>query len=120
MGKGKPKRLNAVNLQRFNAEGMYFSYNGYVTLANYTTQKTYFSSYFAGMGSMTEEGLQDFLRQWILDTDETEFEQKQAFAMAKRKHCKFREGDFFRFKIDRTHYGYGRILLDMMKLKKAG
>ena len=59
-GKGKPKRLNAVNLQRFNSEGMYFYYNGYVTLANYTTQKTYFSSYFAGMEPMTEEGPQYF------------------------------------------------------------
>lgn len=119
-GKGKPKRLNAVNLQRFNAEGVYFFYSGYMTLANYTTQQTYFSSYFAGLAPMTEDELQDFLGQWILDTDEAEFERIQAFATAKRKHCKFKEGDFFRFKIDRTHYGYGRILLDVMELKKSG
>ncbi len=37
-GKGKPKRLNAANLQRFHAEGTYFFYSGYVTLANFTTQ----------------------------------------------------------------------------------
>lgn len=119
-GKGNPKRLNAVNLQRYNAEGVYFFYGGYITLGNYTTQQTYFSSYFAGLKPMTEDELQDFLRQWILDTDEAEFERIQAFATAKRKHCKFREGDFFRFKIDRTHYGYGRILLDVMQLKKSG
>lgn len=119
-GKGKPKRLNAVNLQRFHAEGTYFFYSGYVTLANYTTQQTYFSSYFAGLKPMTEDELQGFLRQWILETDEAELQRIQAFATAKRKHCKFKEGDFFRFKIDRTHYGYGRILLDIMELKKAG
>lgn len=119
-GKGKPKRLNAVNLQRYHAEGMYFFYSGYITLGNYTTQQTYFSSYFAGLKPMTEEELQDFLRQWIADTDEAELEKIQAFATAKRKHCKFREGDFFRFKIDRTHYGYGRILLDVSLLKKSG
>ncbi len=67
---------------------------------------------------MTEDELQVFLRQWILDTDEVEFQRIQEFATAKRKHCKFKEGDFFRFKIDRTHYGYGRILLDIAKLKK--
>lgn len=33
-GKGKPKKLNAVNLQRYNAEGMYFFYGGYITLGN--------------------------------------------------------------------------------------
>ncbi len=69
---------------------------------------------------MTEDELQVFLRQWILDTDEVEFQRIQEFATAKRKHCKFKEGDFFRFKIDRTHYGYGRILLDIAKLKKSG
>lgn len=119
-GKGKPKRLNAANLQRFHAEGTYFFYSGYVTLANYTTQQTYYSSYFAGLEPMTEDELQVFLRQWILDTDEVEFQRIQEFATAKRKHCKFKEGDFFRFKIDRTHYGYGRILLDIAKLKKSG
>lgn len=122
-GKGKPKRLNAVNLQRFHAEGTYFSYGGgrgHVRLGNYTTQQTYFHSWFAGMEAMSEEELQTFLQQWILDTDEEEFARIQAFAGAKRRHCKYKEGDFFRFKIDRTHYGYGRILLDIMKLKKSG
>lgn len=119
-GKGKPKRLNAVNLQRFQGEGVYFFYSGYVTLGNYTTQQTYFSSYFAGWAPMTEEELKGFLEQWIADTDETEFQRIQAFAEARRRRCKFREGDFFRFKIDRTHYGYGRILLDVMELKRSG
>lgn len=119
-GKGKAKRLNACNLQRFQPEGMYFRYERSVTLANYTTQQTYFSSRFAGQPPMSEEELQDFLRQWILDTDEAELERIHAFAKAKRRHCKFKEGDFFRFRIDRTHYGYGRILLDVMKMKKSG
>lgn len=119
-GKGKPKRLNAVNLQRYNAEGAYFFYSGYMTLGNYTTQQTYYSSYFAGLKPMDEQELQDFLTQWIADTDEAEFERIQSFATAKRRHCKFKEGDFFRFKFDRTHYGYGRILLDVMQLKKSG
>ena len=119
--KGKPKRLNGANLQRCKSEGMYFRYEGGgVLLANYTTQQTYFSSAFAGLQAMSEQELQDFLTQWIKDTDDTELERIHAFAAAKRRHCKFKEGDFFRFKIDRTHYGYGRILLDIHKMRKNG
>ena len=118
--KGTPKRLNGVNLQRCTSKGMYFRYEGgYVTLANYSTQRTYYSSAFAGLSAMSEEDMQDFLAQWIADTDEAKLEHIHAFANAKRQHCKFKEGDFFRFSIDRTHYGYGRILLDIYKMKKA-
>ena len=119
--KGKAKRLSGVNLQRCTSEGMYFRYEGgVVTLANDTTQRTYFSSRFAGIPSMSEEELQNFLTQWMKDTDEMEMERIQAFANAKRRHCRFKEGDFFRFPIDRTHYGYGQILLDVHKMRKEG
>ena len=33
---------------------------------------------------------------------------------------RYREGDFFRFKYDRRHYGYGRILMDVRKFIKEG
>lgn len=119
--RGKAKKLNVSNLEQFNGKGMYFCYTGsYVILGNYTTQQTYFSSDIAGLGQISEDRLQDFLRQWISDTDETELKRIQEFASAKRRHCKFKEGDFFRFRIDRTHYGYGRILLDVMKMIKSG
>lgn len=69
---------------------------------------------------MSGEELERFLEQWMADTDQEELERIHAFARAKRKHCRFQEGDFFRFRIDRTHYGYGRILMDVMKWKKSG
>ena len=118
-GKGKAKRLNGVNLQRCLSQGVYFEYEcGGVTLANYTTQQTYFSSAFAGIPAMSEAEVQDFLTKWIADTDEEEWKRIHEFAGAKRQHCRFKEGDFFRFAIDRTHYGYGRILLDIQKMRK--
>jgi hypothetical protein len=43
-----------------------------------------------------------------------------AFAVRPRVHQKFREGDFFRFRIDRRHWGYGRILLDYAAMRKQG
>lgn len=46
--KGKPKCLNGVNIQRCTPYGMYFDYGGWVRIANYTTQQTYYFSAFAG------------------------------------------------------------------------
>lgn len=118
--KGKPKRLNGVNIQRCTPYGMYFDYNGGIRIANYTTQQTYYSSAFAGVPFMDEEGLQRFLDKWAGDTTDEDLEEMYAFAHMKRRHCKYKEGDFFRFKYDRRNYGYGRILLDVKKFIKDG
>ncbi len=118
--KGRPKRLNGVNIQRCTPYGMYFDYNGGVLIADYTTQRTYYSSAFAGVPFMDEEGLQKFLDKWVDDTTDADLDEIQAFAHAKRRRCKYKEGDFFRFKYDRRNYGYGRILLDVNKFVKDG
>ena len=124
--KGKPKRLNGVNIQRCTPRGMYLSfYGGYekrggVLIANYDTQRTYFSSSFAGQKPMDVSEFQQFLDTWIAETGEEDMAELEAFVNAKRRHCKYREGDFFRFKFDRRHYGYGRILMDVRKWIKDG
>ena len=41
-----------------------------------------------------------------------------AFAQLPRIHQKYREGDFFRFRINRTLFGYGRILVDYDAMRK--
>lgn len=124
--KGRPKRLNGVNLQRCTPYGRYLHFSGRCEkrggfcLANYTTQKTYFSSEFAGLPGMNVDEFQHFLDKWMAETNTEDFMEIQAFANAKRQHCKYREGDFFRFKYDRRNYGYGRILLDVRKFMKNG
>lgn len=124
--KGKPKRLNGVNIQRCTPYGMYIQFSGgyedrgSVCLANYTTQQTYFSSRFAGLPVMDLCEFQNFLNQWITDTTPEDLTKIHGFANAQRQHCKYREGDFFRFKYDRKNYGYGRILLDVRKFIKSG
>lgn len=124
--KGKAKRLNGVNIQRCTPYGMYFEFSGGndawggVHLANYTTQQTYYSSGFAGEPFMDVSGLQRFTDKWIADTSDADLAQIQSFAGAKRRRCKYREGDFFRFRYDRRNYGYGRILLDVRQYTKNG
>ena len=113
--------MNSVNILDWNSPyGMYFDYNGGVRLANYTTQQTYYSSAFAGVPFMDKGGLQRFLDIWAAETTNEDLDEIQAFAHMKRCHCKYKEGDFFRFKYDRRNYGYGRILFDVRKYSKAG
>lgn len=124
--KGKPKRLNGVNIQRCTPYGMYLRFGGEYDkrggflLANYTTQKTYFSSEFAGLPDMNVDEFQGFLDKWMAETSTEDLADIQTFANAKRQHCKYSEGDFFRFKYDRRNYGYGRILMDVRKFVKSG
>lgn len=116
---GKATKLNCVNLEKYTYEGMYFSYyNGKVLLANYTTQQTYYDSEIAGVKEINKNELHEFLQNWISETTPEELRKINDFASSKRKHCQFKEGDFFRFSIDRTHYGYGRILLDISSMRK--
>lgn len=120
--KGKPKRLNGVNLQRCKPYGTYMDLSvkddgtARVLIGNYDTQRTYYSSDMACVKLPPEE----FISKWIEETTEKDFADLEEFNNAERKHCKFKEGDFFRFKYDRRHYGYGRVLFDVYKWVKSG
>ena len=120
--KGKPKILNSVNIQRCKPYGVYMDLNlddqklADVLIGNYDTQKTYYSSHFTG----TKLKVDEFFDKWFSETTEQDFKDLEVFKTEKRRHCKFKEGDFFRFKYDRRHYGYGRVLMDVEKWVKDG
>lgn len=120
--KGKPKNLNSVNIQRCKSYGVYMDLNvdnlqrADVLIGNYDTQKTYYSSHFSGTNLKVDE----FFDKWISETTEQDFNDLEVFSTEKRRHCIFKEGDFFRFKYDRGHYGYGRVLMDVQKWIKDG
>lgn len=124
--KGKPKRLSSANILCCTAYGMYaffdgeYEKKGSFLLANYTTRQTYFSSRLAGLPDMNVGEFQHFLDKWVAETSEEDLIEIQAFAKANRTHCKYKEGDFFRFKYDRRTYGYGRILMDVRRFMKDG
>lgn len=116
--KGKPKKLNYTATQSLSPFGVYFSFSPeYLCIANYTTQTTYYSKSFDKVDSL--DFLKKWLDDWISETTGSDLEEIEAFKIAKRKHCKFKEGDFFTFKIDRRRWGFGRILLDVDKYKKT-
>ena len=115
---GKIKKFNFTATQSFSPFGTYFTFstNG-VIIANYTTQRTYYSENFSEK-NIYLDNLKNWLDKWIEESTKEDLKEIEEFKNAKRKHCKFKEGDFFAFKISRREWGFGRILLDVYKLKK--
>ena len=116
--KGKPKKLNYTATQSFSPFGVYFYFSKQrLRIANYTTQTTFYSEEFDN--EKNYEDLQMWIKQWISESTEADLQEVEAFRTAKRMHCKFKEGDFFTFKIGRRNWGVGRILLDVAKYRKT-
>lgn len=117
--RGKIKKFNYTATQSFSPFGTYFTFStDGVIIANYTTQRTYYSEIFSEKEKISLGNLKKWLDKWMKETTEEDLEEIEEFKNAKRKHCKFNEGDFFAFKISRREWCFGRILLDVSKLKK--
>lgn len=121
--KGKPVRLTGPALDKRTPTGMcltFFLYmsHGSITLYNYPSQRDYYNSHY---DPSPMEGIADFAKwvdAWCAETTEEDLLELADFAAQPRKHVKFREGDIFRFKLNRRLYGYGRILLDYDRMRK--
>ena len=117
--RGKIKKFNYTATQSFSPFGTYFTFStDGVIIANYTTQRTYYSEAFVKKENISLDALKKWLDKWIEESTEEDLKEIEEFKNAKRKHCKFNEGDFFAFKISRREWCFGRILLDVSKLRK--
>ena len=117
--RGKIKKFNYTATESFSPFGTYFTFSADgVIIANYTTQKTYYSEIFSEKEKISLDNLKKWLDKWMKETTEEDLEEIEEFKNAKRKYCKFNEGDFFAFKISRREWCFGRILLDVSKLRK--
>ena len=117
--RGKIKKFNYTVTQSFSPFGTYFTFSADgVIIANYTTQRTYYSEIFSEKEKISLDNLKKWLDKWMKETTEEDLEEIEEFKNAKRKHCKFNEGDFFAFKISRREWCFGRILMDVSKLRK--
>ncbi len=117
--KGKPVRLSISTITKRKSVGMYLTYyEDYIGLHCSESDCDYFTS------SYTDEKvhcLQDFAKwveMWCAETSQEDILDVTQFAKQKRKHVRYKEGDVFRFKIDRRLYGYGRLILDYGKMRK--
>ena len=117
--RGKIKKFNYTATESFSPFGTYFTFStDRVIIANYTTQRTYYSEIFSERKKISLDDLKKWLDKWMKETTEEDLEEIEEFKNAKRKHCKFNEGDFFAFKISRREWCFGRILMDVSKLRK--
>ena len=117
--RGKIKKFNYTAIQSFSPFGTYFTFStDGVIIANYTSQRTYYSEIFSEKEKISLDDLKKWLDKWMKETTEEDLEEIEEFKNAKRKHCKFNEGDFFAFKISRREWCFGRILMDVSKLRK--
>lgn len=122
--KGKPVLLSAATLKKRPGIGMCLSYsrhnNGFYHLDIYshTSQRCYYSNHYEFTRSYGKYDFQQWVENWCRETTADDLIDVSQFSALPRQHVKFREGDVFRFKINRRLYGYGRILLDYTLMRK--
>lgn len=91
-----PDRFNKTEISKFKSCGVYFSYcKPHVKIGNINSQRT-------------------FIEDETADLDEL-----KKFSSAARCRQKYREGDFFAFKLSRRSWGFGRIIYDIGKRRKT-
>lgn len=123
--RGKPVLLSAATLSKRTGFGMGLSYNciqpsgyAYIDLYSHTSQNCYYTNIYEPMYTQGIEDFEEWVEQWCAETTPADIADVEAFSAQPRRHQKFREGDVFRFKINRRLYGYGRLILDYARMRK--
>lgn len=117
--KGKPKLFSSSNLLKLTPVGMALSFSrGSVVIYNCSTQKDYYKNTYTGEKFNGFSEFIKWLENWCGSTTAKQQSEIESFASEKREHISYKEGDFFRFRLNRDLYGYGRILLDFDKMRK--
>lgn len=118
--KGKEKKLSASVLEQRQPTGVYVSIsNTDLTIGNYNTQTTFYSSQWHNDEQSTKS-ISEQVSEFIEQSPDDHLQEIDKFKTAKRKNVKFTPGDYFCFKLDRIHFGFGRLLLDVNKIRKKG
>lgn len=122
--RGKERKLTASVAGSLSGEGVYFYISqhfseecGEVMIGNYNTQKTFYKNKYIDKCS-TYDDFKKWCDKFVAESTEEDLEAAQKFALKKRKHCIYKEGDYFRVRLGRNQYTYGRILLDIYKRRK--
>ena len=119
--KGKEKKLTGSVLESRQPIGVYFTADkfGDIFIGNHTTQTTFYSSRWEKMkGERVEIEICDSVDIFISESPDNHLKDINEFKNGKRKNVKYKAGDFFSFKINRTEFGFGRIQLNVDLLRK--
>ena len=118
--RGKNKKLTPSTFEHCNPVGTYCVINtdGNIIIGNQTTQRTFYESDFDNAGKSLMITIKEIVNSYINTCPQNYLNEINSFNNEKRKNIKYKSGDFFRYKINRTLYGFGRIILDINKLRK--
>jgi hypothetical protein len=118
--KGKEQKLSISNLEKRNPIGVNVNITsrGLIQIKNSTTETTFYSSDNEKLLFDYDEDIENIISAFIKDCPMNFLEQLNKFKHATRKNIKYKDGDIFSFRISPTHFGYGRILLDITKIRK--
>lgn len=117
--KGKPVKLSASTIAKRTHVGMVLAYDrDWLALYNASTDCAYYTNSHLKLGLKSLPDFIDWVETWCADTTSDDIEDIRHFAMQPRRRVKCKEGDVFRYKIDRRLYGYGRVLLDYAQMRK--
>ncbi|MES2761941.1 MAG: immunity 26/phosphotriesterase HocA family protein [Bacteroidota bacterium] len=118
--KGKEKKLTASVLEQRQPSGLYLSvFSGDLVIGNYNSQTTFYSSRW-DKNQHLERTIADSISEFIEQSPKNHLNEIKTFKNSTRKNVKFKSGDYFCFKLDRINFGFGRILLDVNKIRKKG
>jgi hypothetical protein len=114
---GKTVRLSPSSIASKKRVGMAFEYmhiskRPEFTLYSADTEQEYYCSF---MKETPPKSVSETVEKWISESGEGYLDEIREFAERKHVNVKYKEGDFFRFRINRKLWGYGRLLLDFTK-----
>ena len=106
-----PDRFSKTEISKFKSCGVYFSYcKPHVKIGNINSQRTFIEDETADLDT--------WLDRWISDSTDADLDELKKFSSAARCRQKYREGDFFAFKLSRRSWGFGRIIYDIGKRRR--
>lgn len=121
-GKGKPVPLTAASLEKRGGTGMclYWLRQPYnLRLWHEESQHVWYDAHYEDFFIDTMDAFINWVEDWCANTTQADLDAMEALTGSKRVRIKYREGDVFRFRLNRRLWGYGRIVLDYQKMKKC-
>lgn len=107
-----PEKLNNTTIGKFKSGSVYFSYySPHIMIGNIKTQRTFIED--------ITDNLDEWLDAWIADSGDNDLEELKRFSEDTRCHQRYKEGDFFAFKLSRRKWGFGRIIYDIGRRRKT-
>ena len=124
--KGRERKLTGSVIDSFDCIGNYLtvyslSENEETTflIGNRTIQRTFYEKKYS-FKTYSIDGAKKICQLYADSCTDEDINEAISFRKLKRKCVRYREGDYFRVKLDKNLYTYGRIIYDIRKRQKAG